>query len=149
MIADVLKRLMIAALAAGFASAVQAEDLDIGKAEFQSSCASCHGADGRGKGPVSGQLKVPPSDLTVLAKTNGGVFPTNAVFEVIHGAKAVAAHGTRDMPIWGERFNPIVGLPHTVDPSYWKLAGPDKAPEVVVRMRILAVVDYLSRIQQK
>lgn len=149
MIANCLKPLMVAALAAGFVSAVQAEDVDIGKAEFQSSCASCHGADGKGKGPVAEQLKVPPSDLTVLAKNNGGVFPTNAVYEIIYGSKAVAAHGTREMPIWGERFNPIVGLPHTVDPSYWKLAGPDKAPEVVVRMRILSVVDYLSRIQQK
>lgn len=149
MIANVLTRLVIAALGAGFACAAQAEDVDIGKSEFQTSCASCHGTDGRGKGPVSGQLKVSPSDLTVLAKNNGGVFPTNAVFEIIHGSKAVAAHGTREMPIWGERFNPIVALPHNVDPSYWKLAGPEKAPEVVVRMRILSVVDYLSRIQQK
>jgi hypothetical protein len=53
------------------------------------------------------------------------------------------------MPIWGERFNPIINLPHTVDPYYWRMAGPEKSPEVVVRTRILAVIDYLSRIQQK
>jgi len=144
-----VKWLMIASLAAGFTSAAQAEDVDIGKSEFQSSCASCHGADGKGKGPVSELLKVPPSDLTMLAKNNGGVFPTNAVYETIYGSKTVPAHGTREMPIWGERFHPIINLPHAVDPSYWKLAGPEQSPEVVVRTRILAVIDYLSRIQQK
>jgi mono/diheme cytochrome c family protein len=144
-----LKCLIIAGLSAGLAAAAQAEDLDIGKSEFQSSCASCHGADAKGKGPVSDQLKVPPRDLTMLAKNNNGVFPTDAVYETIDGLKTIPAHGTREMPIWGERFNPIVNLPHYVDPSYWEKAGPEQRPEVVVRKRILAVVDYLSRIQQK
>ena len=64
------KWLIITGLAAGFAAAAQAEDFDIGKSEFQSSCASCHGADAKGKGPVGDQLKIPPPDLTVLAKNN-------------------------------------------------------------------------------
>jgi mono/diheme cytochrome c family protein len=149
MITSCLKRLMIFGLAAGCAGAVQAEAIDIGKSEFQSSCASCHGADGKGKGPVSEQLKTPPSDLTVLAKNNNGVFPTNAVYETIYGSKTIPAHGTREMPIWGERFNPVVNLPHYVDPSYWKMAGPEQSPDVVVRARILAVIDYLNRIQNK
>ena len=149
MMISCLKGLMIAGLVAGVAGAAQAENIDIGKSEFLSSCASCHGADGKGKGPVSEQLKVPPADLTILAKTNGGVFPTNAVYETIYGSKPVLAHGTREMPIWGERFNPIVNLPHYVDPYYWQKAGPEQNPEVVVRTRILAVIDYLNRIQQK
>jgi mono/diheme cytochrome c family protein len=149
MITNCLKWLMIAGFTTGFASAAQAEDLDIGKAEFQSSCASCHGTDGRGKGPVSEQLKVPPSDLTMLARNNNGVFPTNAVYETIYGSKTVPAHGTREMPIWGERFNPIINLPHNVDPPYWKMAGPEQSAEVVVRTRILSVIDYLNRIQRK
>ena len=138
--------MMIAGLTAGFAAAVQAEDLDVGKLEFQSSCASCHGTDGKGKGPVSEQLKVPPSDLTMLAKNNNGVFPTNAVYETIYGLKTIPAHGTREMPIWGYRFYPMTNLPHNVDLPY-QIFGPN--PEVVVRTRILAVIDYLSRIQQK
>ena len=144
-----VKWLIITSLAAGFAAPAQAEDPDIGKSEFQSSCASCHGKDAKGKGPVSGQLKIPPPDLTMLAKNNNGVFPTNAVYETIYGSKAVPAHGMREMPIWGERFNPIINLPHAVDPFYWRLAGPENSPEVVVRTRILAVIDYLNRIQQK
>jgi mono/diheme cytochrome c family protein len=149
MISRCLKWLTIAGLVAGFAGAAKAQPSDIGRSEFLSSCASCHGADGKGKGPVSEQLKVPPSDLTILAKNNNGVFPTNAVYETIYGSKAVPAHGTREMPIWGERFNPIINLPHAVDPFYWRLAGPENSPEVVGRTRILAVIDYLNRIQQK
>ena len=147
MITNCLKWLMIASLTAVFAAAVQAEDFDVGKAEFRSSCASCHGTDGKGKGPVSEQLKVPPPDLTILAKNNNGVFPTNAVYETIYGSKTIAAHGTREMPIWGERFNPIMNLPHIVDPTYDALDPSRDLREVVVRTRILAVVDYLSRIQ--
>ena len=144
-----VKWLLITSLTAGFAAATQAEDFDIGKSEFQSSCASCHGTDAKGKGPVSDQLKIPPPDLTMLAKNNNGVFPTNAVYETIYGLKTIPAHGNREMPIWGERFNPIINLPHYVDPSYWKMAGPEQSPEVVVRTRILAVIDYLNRVQQK
>ena len=139
-----VKWLIVTSLAAGFAAAAQAEDVDMGKAEFQSSCASCHGADAKGKGPVGDQLKVPPPDLTVLAKNNNGVFPTNAVYETIYGSKTISAHGTREMPIWGDRFNPIVSLPHIVDPFYWKLFGPEPSSEVVVRTRIFAVIDYLK-----
>ena len=144
-----VKWLIITSLAAGFAAAAQAEDVDISKSKFQSSCASCHGTDAKGKGPVSDQLKIPPRDLTMLAKNNNGVFPINAVYETIYGSKTIPAHGNREMPIWGERFNPIVNLPHSVDPSYWTMAGPEQSPEVVVRKRILAVIDYLSRVQQK
>ena len=141
--------LMIVGLTAGFAAVAEAEEVDIGKSEFQSSCASCHGADAKGKGPVGDQLKVPPPDLTMLAKRNNGVFPTNAVYEIVLGSKTIPAHGNREMPIWGERFNPVVGLPHSVDPSYWNMAGPLQNPEVVVRTRILAVIDYLNRVQEK
>jgi hypothetical protein len=140
---------IIAGLAAGFAAAVQAEDFDIGKWEYQSSCASCHGADGKGKGPASGQLKVPPPDLTMLSKTNNGVFPTEAVHQTISGLQRMTAHGSHEMPIWGFRFNPLVSLPKDVDPAYWKLLGPEQSPDVVVRTRILAIIDYLNRIQQK
>lgn len=149
MIADCLKGLMIVSTITVLSGAANAQDADVGKSEFLSSCASCHGADGKGKGPMSGLLKVAPSDLTVLASNNKGVFPTDALYQTINGSRSVPAHGTREMPIWGERFNPIIGLPHTVDPAYWKLAGPEQSPEVVVRKRILAVIDYLGRIQQK
>ncbi|OKO82556.1 c-type cytochrome [Bradyrhizobium sp. NAS96.2] len=149
MVTRCLKSLMIAGLTAAFAAPVHAEDADVGKAEFQASCANCHGVDGKGKGPFSELLKVPPADLTTLAKDNNGVFPTSAVYQTIDGRKKVPAHGTHEMPIWGERFNPIMNVPHTVDPAYDALDPSRELREVVVRTRILAVIDYLNRIQQK
>lgn len=149
MMTHCLKSLLIAGLTATFSAAVHADDVDVGKAEFQSSCATCHGADGKGRGPVSELLKVPPADLTSLARNNNGVFPANSVYETIDGRKTISAHGTREMPIWGERFNPIMSLPHIVDPAYDALDPSRELREVVVRTRILAVIDYLNRIQQK
>ena len=150
MMTSCLKWLMVAGVTAVFAAAAaRAENIDAGKAEFQSSCASCHGADGKGKGPVSEQLKVAPADLTILAKKNNGVFPTNAVYETIYGSKTISAHGTREMPIWGDRFNPTMNYPHIIDPTYDALDPSKGLRDVVVRTRILAIVDYLSRIQQK
>ena len=145
-----LKWLTIASLTASFAAAAQADDFDVGKSEFQSSCASCHGMDGKGKGSVSGLLKVPPADLTVLAKKNNGLFPANATYEIIYGSKTISAHGTREMPIWGYQFNPMHS-PHDIDLSYWRwrMFGPEPSSEVIVRTRILAIIDYLSRIQEK
>jgi mono/diheme cytochrome c family protein len=114
----------------------------VGKMEFQSSCAACHGSDGRGKGPISAELKVPPADLTALAKRNNGVFPVSAVYELIYGKKSVSVHGPRDMPIWGSRYIPSV--------KEW-LGQPSGSgnTEFVVQGRILALVDYLNRMQEK
>lgn len=81
-----------------------AQDFDAGKYEYQTGCAPCHGTDGKGAGPVSSRFRVSPPDLTILAKKNNGVFPLNVVYEIIDGRKALLAHGTRDMPIWGDRY---------------------------------------------
>jgi mono/diheme cytochrome c family protein len=81
-----------------------AQDVDAGKTEYQSFCATCHGVDGKGAGPISPLLKVAPPDLTVLAKKNDGVFPFSSVYKVIDGRQAIVAHGSRDMPIWGNRY---------------------------------------------
>src|SRR3974390_1886857 len=104
----VLAFVMIASGITVLNSAARAQDSDPGKSKLISSCAACHGVDGEGKGPLSTQLKVPPADLTILAKKNNGVFPFEAIYEVIDGRKEVAAHGTRDMPVWGNRFGPNV-----------------------------------------
>ena len=66
---------------------------DVGEVEYLTSCSACHGLDGRGDGPLRGELKSKPADLTVLAKKNNGVFPLNAIYETIDGRKSVSAHG--------------------------------------------------------
>ena len=72
-----------------------------GKEMFNSYCASCHGASAKGDGPAAIALKQGAPDLTVLAKTNGGVFPSMHVYELIKGDTAVSAHGSPTMPVWG------------------------------------------------
>jgi len=78
-----------------------------GKEMFKSYCASCHGEDAKGNGPVAPALKVSPPDLTTLAKRNNGKFPTDYVNTVIVHGVNTPAHGTAEMPIWGPVF---VGL---------------------------------------
>ena len=120
---------------------------DIGKTEYQSSCAACHGVDGKGTGPVADALKTKPVDLTTISKKNDGVFPFGRIYDIIDGRLEVKSHGVRDMPIWGFRYSPapIPGFnplaPYFLDPLY------DREP--VIRSRILAVIDYLYRIQVK
>ena len=143
-----LKWLLFANLTVGLSAPTWAQDFDVGKSEFQSLCAACHGSNGKGKGPLSEQLKVPPSDLTVLAKKNNGTFPFDAVYKTIYGIKVIIGHGTRDMPIWGFRF--------TVDPSKalnptqsYSVFGIPHDSEIVMRTRVLALIDYVNRIQEK
>jgi mono/diheme cytochrome c family protein len=76
-----------------------------GKQMYSSYCAPCHGADGRGGGPVAGVLKSQPTDLTALAKANGGKFPDTHVWAVLQFGAEVPAHGTAQMPVWG----PVLG----------------------------------------
>jgi len=127
-----------------------ADDNDVGQVEYLSSCAACHGIDGKGDGPLRQALKSNPADLTVLANKNNGVFPVNAVFDVVDGRKSVSAHGTRDMPIWGFRYMPSPNNPESFGPAAAnKYLNPSYNSEVEVRSRVLAIVDYLNRIQEK
>jgi len=67
-------------------------------------CASCHGSQGKGDGPVSRHLKVKVPDLTALKRNNKGTYPVERVMSSIDGSRVVRAHGTRNMPVWGEVF---------------------------------------------
>lgn len=74
---------------------------------YRAYCASCHGVDAKGKGPAVPALKSKVPDLTVLAKNNGGQFPEARVRKAIMGDEVLAAHGSREMPIWGPIFHQI------------------------------------------
>ncbi|HEX4001379.1 MAG TPA: c-type cytochrome [Candidatus Acidoferrales bacterium] len=74
---------------------------------FHSYCASCHGLSGKGAGPAASALKSQLPDLTLLARNNGGQFPAAYVRGVIAGDKVPAAHGSREMPIWGPVFHQV------------------------------------------
>lgn len=74
---------------------------------FRAYCASCHGADGKGNGPVAQALKNPTPDLTLISLRNGGKFPAARVRTIIAGDDAIAAHGSRMMPVWGPIFHQV------------------------------------------
>ena len=103
-----------------------------GKEMFNSYCAVCHGKDGKGDGPAASALKVPPADLTQLAKKNGGKFPSPHVASVIRGQADLAAHGNKEMPVWGPLFSSI-----------------SQGHEGQVQQRIANLVTYLESLQQK
>jgi mono/diheme cytochrome c family protein len=85
---------------AAFASAAE----DASAALYLKYCGSCHGADGKGRGPVSSDLKVKVPDLTTLSKNNKGVYPLPRVMSAIDGTRKVRGHGDPAMPVWGEVF---------------------------------------------
>ena len=104
-----------------------------GRDLFDFYCATCHGRDGKGSGPVTPALKVPPPDLTTLAQRHGGAFPRQRVeaFITNDGDVLTAAHGSSDMPVWGPVFR---GL----DPS-----------DTLVKIRIANLVEYIGSSQIK
>jgi mono/diheme cytochrome c family protein len=116
----------------------QQPEFDAGKEEYALHCAMCHGIAGKGDGHYN-QTRTRPTDLTGLAKANGGIFPFRRVREVIDGRREIEAHGTRDMPIWGTYFQAIDGA-HGSSPNN---------TEPYARTRIKALVDYIYRLQAK
>lgn len=141
-----MKSTNIAALVAGAiflgfaANALSADKFDPGKREYESSCAACHGVKGKGDGSIALEMKTKVPDLTVLSKNNGGVFPSARVYEVIDGRQEVKAHGWRDMPVWGNQYLLRGGSSYDDYPY-------DR--EAFVRGRILVLIDYLNRLQEK
>jgi mono/diheme cytochrome c family protein len=98
---------------------------------FLNHCAACHGADAEGGGPVAAVMQTTVPNLRTLAQRSGGVFPAEAVTAYIDGREIKAAHGDRQMPIWGDVFR-----------------GPEQGTaERTVRGRIAALVAFLKGIQ--
>jgi mono/diheme cytochrome c family protein len=113
-------------------SATEKSEPISGKQLYASYCALCHGADAKGGGSFSPQLKVWPPDLTQLAKKNNGVFPSMRVSEVIDGEFDKPAHGSKDMPVWGPVFR---SMAHGRQDS--------------AQVRINHLVKYMQSLQQK
>jgi mono/diheme cytochrome c family protein len=75
-----------------------------GRQMFTSYCAPCHGAQGRGDGPVAPALRTQPADLTGLAKAHHGKYPDTHIISVLRFGTEVSAHGSAEMPVWGTVF---------------------------------------------
>jgi len=94
-------------------------------------CATCHGRDAKGGGPAAAAMKVPPPDLTILARSRNGVFPSVEVESIIRGGTVITGHGSSDMPVWGPIFRAL-------DPS-----------DAGGKARISSLVSHLASIQQR
>lgn len=105
-----------------------------GREAYERSCASCHGPAGRGDGPVAPALRTAPADLTILAASSDGVFPRDEVIAIVVGDRPLPAHGTREMPVWAQRYEP------TGDPAA-------AAAALVQRRRLDLLVDHIERLQ--
>ena len=103
-----------------------------GREMFMNYCASCHGKDAKGNGPAASALKVPPANLTELAKGNNGKYPSFKVTSVLNGQTDLAAHGSKEMPVWGRVF--------------WKMSG---GHEAEVEQRVANLNRYIESVQAK
>jgi mono/diheme cytochrome c family protein len=125
-----------AALACAATLSVPARADELGRREFMSYCASCHGETAMGNGPIAEFLSVPPPNLTSLTADNDGEFPYLDIFMIIDGRTGVGPHGG-EMPVWGDLFS-----------AQELIAGTGYGAETIVRGRILSLVKYLEAIQQ-
>ena len=103
-----------------------------GQQMYENYCAVCHGNDGRGSGPAASALKTAPTDLTALASHNNGKFPELHVYAAIQGDRDVPAHGSKDMPVWGDVFQAM-----------------SRGSSGEVQMRISNLVQYVKGLQTK
>ncbi len=108
------------------------DPIENGRISYVTYCASCHGADGRGDGPVAAALVSPATDLTRISERAGGAYPVDSVYAYIDGREDVAAHGTRDMPVWG---------------NIWIEEHGEPVQQEAVAHRINELVEYLRTIQ--
>ncbi len=116
-----------------FISTSDAQETNYGPMLYRQYCASCHGEDGKGHGPMEPYLTVKPSDLTRIAARRQDDFPRDQITRIVAGDEVIATHGTRTMPIWGEQLqSDVIG---TVNKS------------TIARGRIGFLVDYLEALQ--
>jgi mono/diheme cytochrome c family protein len=125
-------RVVATLLLLGAASAAAAADPQEGGGSiFKTYCASCHGPEANGDGPLAQQLRTAPPDLTRLAQRNKGRFDADKVHRIIDGRDPVKGHGGPDMPVWGDAFK----------------ESREGYSESKVKSRIAALVEYLASIQ--
>ena len=141
-------RMGVAVLGAAFAMAVgpvsahAQQAKSIGKVEFETNCAICHGTTGKGDGQLADFLAKRPADLTTISKRYNGSFPFNVVYEIIDGRQEIGGHGTREMPIWGSAYS---------QEGWAKMYGLEssEAAESYVRGKIVALIGYIQSIQNQ
>jgi mono/diheme cytochrome c family protein len=129
------RALIAAALAACLPAAAAVAQDDPGAREYMSSCASCHGENGKGEGPLAELMTVAVPDLTQLSAQNDGAFPMLQVIQVIDGRSGIRGHGY-PMPVWGSRYKAEA------------MRAGEYSAEIVTRGRVLSLALYLEAMQE-
>ena len=101
---------------------------------FQRFCASCHGKTAEGDGPVAKTFSMTVPDLTRVSARRGGAFPEGEIARFIDGRFDVPAHGSREMPVWGQEF--------------WVAQGGDAAARQKTELLVYRLVEYLALLQR-
>lgn len=122
------------AMASAIVHAQPAEPPGPGQQAFLQYCASCHGPLGDGQGPLAEELRAAPADLTRLRERFGSPLQTQRLLERIDGRRMARAHGSRDMPVWGQKLARNVSR------------GP--GTEAQTRGTLLIIIDWLESIQK-
>ena len=112
--------------------------IEAGSKTYYRFCSICHGIAAKGNGSFAQNLKTVPPDLTILAQTNDGAYPWLRLYETIDGNNTTQAHGTTEMPIWGNQFNL----------KNWA-SGQSEFADAIVRGRIFELLVYLESIQER
>jgi mono/diheme cytochrome c family protein len=102
-----------------------------GEEMYTTYCAACHGLDGKGGGPAAAALKTQPANLTQLTVKNDGTFPERHVAETLLAGNVVA-HGSTQMPVWGDLFTSL-----------------DAGKRTITQMRVANLTSYIKSIQAK
>jgi mono/diheme cytochrome c family protein len=108
------------------------QDYSSGAYLYRTFCASCHGEQGAGDGPVASMLLVRSPDLATIAVRSGGTFKRPEVYAAIDGRRRIPGHGSTDMPIWGDALKATEGH-----------------DDAIVKKRIDAIVAHLESLQRK
>lgn len=92
-----------------------------GKELYRQHCSVCHGPDAKGDGSLydarsaDKSVRVPPADLTLLSQRNAGKFPAARISDAIYSKEPIPAHGTPDMPAWGDVFYNLKSDPKLIE----------------------------------
>ena len=130
------------ASAGGISVFAPAASVSNGQRDYKNRCAMCHGAAGNGNGWFSRYLKAPVLSLARLKVNAGGVFPFERLYDVIDGRQAVAVHGPREMPVWGDVYRATAGT------AIEKSGEESVQTEGMVRARLYALLRYIEQLQE-
>jgi mono/diheme cytochrome c family protein len=102
--ARLILMLAVACGGAGAEEACRLPSEGAGKLLYAENCTVCHGAEGKGGGPLAKALNLTPPDLTTLSTRSGGRFPAAHVLSILQNGGAEASDGDKAMPKWTKIF---------------------------------------------